>query len=236
MGRLLAVFAHPDDETFMCAGTLAKYASAGHQVTLVCATLGEMGRRMGIPAITTRESLGNLRQLELMAACEALGIDDLRLLGMRDKTLEIYPRKRLAERVLAEIERVEPDAIITFHEELGGHPDHCTIGGATTDAFMAYIDKQGHHKLGFTTSLYFVAWKAMFERANEDPLSEQRYIAINVLPYAQAKLAAFRAHRTQSQLHQWLWKTDRQAIANLEQVEYFIAHDPTQTVEDELLL
>lgn len=51
--KLLAVFAHPDDESFICGGTLAKYASEGVDITLVSATRGEMGRRMAIRPIST---------------------------------------------------------------------------------------------------------------------------------------------------------------------------------------
>lgn len=55
--KLLAVFAHPDDESFICGGTLAKYASAGVEITLVSATRGEMGRRMGNPPYLNRETM-----------------------------------------------------------------------------------------------------------------------------------------------------------------------------------
>ena len=43
MRRLLAIFAHPDDESLACGGTLARCADAGVEVTLVCATRGEAG-------------------------------------------------------------------------------------------------------------------------------------------------------------------------------------------------
>ncbi len=56
--KLLAVFAHPDDETFICGGTLAKYASEGVEIALVSATRGEMGRRMGNPPYLNRSRWG----------------------------------------------------------------------------------------------------------------------------------------------------------------------------------
>ncbi|WP_207205070.1 PIG-L family deacetylase [Peribacillus sp. TH16] len=72
----MVILAHPDDESFLCGGTIAKISKLGVQVTLLCATKGEMGRRMGNPILTTRESLPKLRELELKNACEELGIND----------------------------------------------------------------------------------------------------------------------------------------------------------------
>lgn len=59
-------------------------------ITYLCATRGEMGRRLGLPPIATRESLPVLREGELREACRTLGISDLRLMGLRDKTLDYY--------------------------------------------------------------------------------------------------------------------------------------------------
>ncbi len=58
--KLLAVFAHPDDETFICGGTLARYAKLGVEITLLCATKGAMGRRMGTPPFVNRETMPRL--------------------------------------------------------------------------------------------------------------------------------------------------------------------------------
>ncbi len=233
MSDLLAVFAHPDDETFICGGTLAKYAKEGHHVTLLCATLGEMGRRMGDPIIASRETLADLRQQELQAACDALSVRELRLLGLRDKTLEIYPHERLTQMILTEMERTRPTVIISFHEEFGGHPDHCAIGGATTDAFIKYRQACMQTSISCEVKLYYVVWPSMFAQKQDDLLHKRHFTSIDVKAFAKEKLTAFRAHRTQSQLHQWLWKSDRQAIAHLDLVEHFMAFDARQNAAGE---
>ena len=81
--RLLAVVAHPDDETFGCGGTLAKYSGDGVQVSLVCATRGEAGE-ISHPDLATKSDLGAVREGELRAASSILGIHDLTVLDYRD--------------------------------------------------------------------------------------------------------------------------------------------------------
>src|SRR3954452_4550954 len=76
---LLAVFAHPDDESYLCGGTLAHYAAAGLPVSLVCATLGEAGD-IADPALAARETLPAVRDGELRAAARLLGLSDVQLL------------------------------------------------------------------------------------------------------------------------------------------------------------
>lgn len=71
--RLLVVLAHPDDESFLCGGTIAKMSERGVHITLLCATKGEMGRRMGNPILTSRETLPGVRVRELKSACKELG-------------------------------------------------------------------------------------------------------------------------------------------------------------------
>ena len=66
MNRLLAIFAHPDDEGAI-SGTLARYAYEGVRVSLVCATKGEAGE-ISDPALATSENLGSVRENELRCA------------------------------------------------------------------------------------------------------------------------------------------------------------------------
>jgi N-acetylglucosamine malate deacetylase 2 len=147
--KLLAVFAHPDDESFICGGTLAKYASEGVEITLVSATKGDMGRRMGNPPYLNRETMAAARELELRQACECLGIRHLMFLGIRDKTVEFIDADSLADRIADLIRETNPDVVLTFHEVWGGHPDHCAIGKATTTAFR---------RAGSKGNLYFISF------------------------------------------------------------------------------
>lgn len=215
MGTLLAVFAHPDDETFMCGGTLAKVALQGHRVAVVCATKGEMGRRMGNPPVATRESLALLREQEMQRACAALSVAQLSWLGFRDKTLEMEPQNYLLEAVLAQMETERPEVILTFHPEFGGHPDHCAIGLAATAAYQAYRATRED------TCLYYVAWANMGWLRNTEQIED--WLEEDVHAYLAPKLQAFRAHRTQSGIYRWLWQRDSASMRKLAATEYFIS-------------
>lgn len=212
----MAVFAHPDDETFICGGSLAKAAQTGDRVVLVCATKGEMGRRMGVPPTATRETLAALRDRELREACSALGIAELTYLGVRDKTLEIQPFDRLVSVVLEQLRKERPERVVTFHERLGGHADHCTIGRAATEAFVRYQSDNPEAKL------FFVAWNAMATDPELYGLKKEDLLRVDVREQLPAKLEAFRAHRTQSQMNAWLWRNDKQSQQKLASEEYFI--------------
>src|SRR5580765_7561909 len=78
--RILLVFAHPDDESFVAAGLSRRYADAGAEIALVTATRGEAGSR-GDPPLCTVEELPAVRESELRAAAAILGIADVQMLG-----------------------------------------------------------------------------------------------------------------------------------------------------------
>jgi N-acetyl-1-D-myo-inositol-2-amino-2-deoxy-alpha-D-glucopyranoside deacetylase len=143
--RLLLVHAHPDDESLWTGGTIARYAAAGVQVTLVTCTLGEEGEV--IPeslrdlAVDRADQLGGYRIGELRSACAALGVSDHRWLGgpgrwrdsgMVDTPANAHPRAfvvgDLAEQTatLAEVlAEVRPQVVVTYGPDGGyGHPDH----------------------------------------------------------------------------------------------------------------
>lgn len=226
--RILAVLAHPDDESFICGGTLARYSKEGAQITLLCATRGEMGRRLGLPPVATRESLPVLREQELREACDALGIRDLRLMGLQDKTVDYYDPAELAERVRAVMQEIQPAVVITFHETVGGHPDHCAIGRATRLAFEAGGLPDG-------ARLYCLLWNAKDELLERAGATRERVTAIAVEgEAARAKLVAFRAHRTQSERMDWL-ADEAAAIARLTGTEHFLqASGPARAGERSL--
>lgn len=211
--RLLAVFAHPDDESFICGGTLAKYAGEGVDITLVSATRGEMGRRMGNPPYLNRETIAAAREEELRQACDCLGIRNLIFLDIRDKTIEFVDEEALTGRIEALIRDSSPDVILTFHEKLGGHPDHCAIGKATTAAC---------ERAGRKASLFYISFGSAMEHPEPYGYTRDDIVRIDVSAHLKAKLAAFRAHRCQSEIEEWVWLPDREAISRFGLHEYFI--------------
>jgi dephospho-CoA kinase len=130
---LLAVFAHPDDETYGPGPTLARYADAGLDVHLVCATGGEAAQHRAGHADPDR--LRRHREGELREACLVLGVRSLELLRDRDSTLR--PDDPIgAAQVAAAIRRTRPDAIVTFGPDgVSGHSDHRAVHSWTRRAW-----------------------------------------------------------------------------------------------------
>jgi LmbE family N-acetylglucosaminyl deacetylase len=150
---LMAVFAHPDDESFGIGGTLARYgADPDVRLVLVCATRGEAGE-ISNAELATPERLGAVRENELRCACQSLGIDDLFFLDYRDSGMAGAPENldpraltmadfdEVVGKVVAHIRRERPDVVVTFDENGGyGHPDHVAIHHHTQAAFSAAAD------------------------------------------------------------------------------------------------
>jgi N-acetyl-1-D-myo-inositol-2-amino-2-deoxy-alpha-D-glucopyranoside deacetylase len=157
---LLALFAHPDDEAFGTGGTLARYAAAGAEVTLVCATRGEVGEiAEGVDA--TPETLGQVREAELRCAVQTVGVRELIFLGYRDSGMAGTPENAdprafvnaPADEVILElvgiIRRLRPQVVITFEPNGGyGHPDHIAIHRHTVAAFHAAADPARYPEQG----------------------------------------------------------------------------------------
>ncbi len=89
---LLAVLAHPDDESFGPGGTLALYASRGVQVHLLCATRGEVGT-VAPELMAGHATIGDLRQTELECAASHLGLAGVHFLGYRELGDARLPRQ-----------------------------------------------------------------------------------------------------------------------------------------------
>jgi LmbE family N-acetylglucosaminyl deacetylase len=149
---LLAVFAHPDDETFGVGGTLALYARKGVAVHLVCATMGEAGTVAG-EKMRGYASIAQLREAELRCAATHLGLTGVHLLGYRDSgmpgsadnrhpnALITAPLEEVTGRITRLIRGLRPQVVLTF-DPIGGyrHPDHIAIHRATVEAFQAASD------------------------------------------------------------------------------------------------
>lgn len=143
---ILAVFAHPDDES-VCSGTLAMGADLGWRVVLAVATRGEAGE-IADPSLATPETLGVVREIELKSACDVLGIEEVHYLDYRDSGMAGTSENDLSNslfqadpgqvtgKITRLIRELHPQIVITF-EPYGiyGHPDHVIISRCTTRAF-----------------------------------------------------------------------------------------------------
>ena len=136
---LLAVFAHPDDETSAAAGTLIHYARAGVDIHVVTATRGERGD-LGTGDLTiARHDLPAVREAELRAVLALYGTHPPILLDYRDHELSTADFTTLTHDVWRVMVAVRPEVVITFGPTgISGHDDHKTIHRAATAAFHRY--------------------------------------------------------------------------------------------------
>lgn len=137
---LMGIFAHPDDESFGLAGTLARATSQGHRAAIVCATRGEVGE-IADPSLATPENLGQVREGELRAACAAVGVQDVSFLDYVDGQLADADENEAVGRIVYHLRRFRPAVVVTFAANGGyGHPDHMAIHRYTLAAVAAASD------------------------------------------------------------------------------------------------
>jgi LmbE family N-acetylglucosaminyl deacetylase len=169
--RLLAVLAHPDDESLGIGGTLAKYAAEGVEVFLLTATHGERGGYRGIrpgdPRHPGPTALAAIRETELRAAASMLGVCDVSLLDHGDGRLDAADPCRIVDDIARHLRRIQPHVVITFGPDGAyGHPDHVAISQFTTAAVVAAArETAGETEREAQTrravsKLYYIAWPA----------------------------------------------------------------------------
>ena len=205
LGTLLLVWAHPDDDIYTSAGTMAAAVRAGDRVVDVTATRGEGGsfdEERWPP-----ESMGEVRTAELLRSLEILGVSEHHFLeGPVDVDMQAHLDESGGEQVRAIMADVDPDTVITFGPDgMTGHQGHKDVSRWTTDAFAA-VAKPGARLLYATQTPEWVAeWVPKLERFDiflpgtppETPVEE---LAINsVLPpdLRELKFDAISAHESQ---------------------------------------
>jgi LmbE family N-acetylglucosaminyl deacetylase len=174
--KLLAVLAHPDDESLGVGGTLAKYASEGIDVFLLTATRGDSGRFRGY-SLDDRQhpgrlALANIREGELRAAAAALGVREVSILDYHDQKLDGANPREAVTAIAGHIRRVQPDVVVTFGPDGAyGHPDHIAVSQFTTAAIVAAAnpafpsDGTETTQLHAVSKLYYMAWPESTWRA-----------------------------------------------------------------------
>ncbi|MBN8194015.1 bacillithiol biosynthesis deacetylase BshB2 [Bacillus sp. NTK074B] len=184
--QVLVIFPHPDDEAFGVSGTISTHVNNGTPVTYACLTLGEMGRNLGNPPFATRESLPLIRKKELQKAADVMGIQDLRMMGYRDKTLEFENDEKLSNMVTELIEELNPSLIITFYPDYSVHPDHEATARAVVRAVRS-LPKASRPKLHCLA----------FSKNCEEELGKPD-IFVDITPVKDQKIGAMKAHISQT--------------------------------------
>ena len=232
---VLAVFAHPDDESLACGGTLARLSDAGARVVLMCASSGRRGS-VSDPGLVPDGDLGRVRTSELHEAARVLGISDLLVFEHPDGDLRWADVPQFDTEIVSAIREYRADAVITFAEDgLYWHLDHVGVHERTTDA----VDSLG----GDAPSLYYVTLPHGVMRAVADAAiakggthlqsgfwgigpdafgcaAQPPSFVVNVGAWVPRKLAALLCHRTQmgpNNPFSWIDETDARRLLSIEQ-------------------
>lgn len=225
---LLAIFAHPDDESYRTGGTLALLARKGVPVWVLCATRGEWG----IPKLIPKKA-GEVRQTELACACRALGIMPPRFLDYQDGMLSQVDEEQAVGQVVHAIRELRPQALLTWpHSGVSGHPDHVAVSHWTKKAIQqaadpcAYPEYQAEGLLPHTAeALYHIviphslADALKMHHLHTVPDEAVTFI-VDVFAVWDTKMAAIRCHRSQMNSSPVLGAPEEQQRLFLE-TEYF---------------
>ena len=168
--KLLAILAHPDDESLGFGGTLAKYAAEGVEAYLVTATRGERGRFGSLGKGGDPIEVGRVREAELRAAAAVLGIREVSLLSYPDGAVDQVDATTAIRAVVSHIRRIQPDVVVTFGPEGAyGHPDHIAVSQFTTAATVCAADcgyrmDGGSEEISLpphrVRKLHYLAWRS----------------------------------------------------------------------------
>src|SRR5205807_1125194 len=135
--KLMCILAHPDDESLGNGGILAKYAAEEIETYLVTATRGERGWFGNKSDYPGPQTLGKIREAELLAAARVLGIGHVDFLDYLDGDLDQAPPAEVIAKIVGQVRRVKPDVVVTFGPDGAyGHPDHIAICQFTTAAIV----------------------------------------------------------------------------------------------------
>jgi LmbE family N-acetylglucosaminyl deacetylase len=195
--RVLSIHAHPDDQEFTVAGTLAKWARAGATIVSVCVTSGGAGSNEHTPREMTRADLAGIREEEQRNACRVLGIAEVVFLRYEDGMLE--PSLALRRDLTRLVRRHRPDVVVCGDPTVRfygnfylNHPDHRVTGDAALDAV-------------FPSAVTRLIFPELLDEGLEPHQAEAIYIHgatrpdtfIDISDVLDVKLAALKEHRSQ---------------------------------------
>ncbi|OAS16294.1 PIG-L deacetylase family protein [Paenibacillus oryzisoli] len=178
------IYAHPDDETFLSGCLIRRLADQGEDNVLLLATRGDAGRQ-GLERAKNRQELAELREQEMLAAADILGISAIEHLGWPDGQLDEVDFETLVQQIITFIQRHEVENVYTFAEDGGnGHRDHIAISKATTAAV--------HSGACLSVKKLYYAFSPLLRAQGLQPS-----ILVDTEKLWPVKAAALKAHHTQ---------------------------------------
>jgi LmbE family N-acetylglucosaminyl deacetylase len=211
-GHILCVFAHPDDESYIVGGTIARATAQGAEVTVISVTRGDKGFQH-ITDPSEKERLTHIREQELKNASAILGVKEVILWDYPDGGLDSLGKgqKELINTLLNVINTLNPDTIITFGPDgVSGHRDHIAIGKIvkkllTIQPFNNQISVYGVTiPCELTTYLQKVlaSRQRTMDHYNHGMFHDAPFLSqvekIDISNFVEKKFAAMRAHLSQN--------------------------------------
>ncbi len=197
-GGLAAVLAHPDDESFGCAGALALAHDAGATTRLLLVTRGEAGVSEAGPSEGSGGAAsGDVREAEAICAARKIGLDEVSILdGYPDGGVADQPFETLIDEIAAWLEDRRPSAVITFGPHgVTGHPDHVVVGNATRWAVERLAEAGLGPNAVYVISPVFDPSGTLYDLSAEEQAATHR---IDITAVADRKLAALECHASQT--------------------------------------
>jgi LmbE family N-acetylglucosaminyl deacetylase len=191
--RVLFVTAHPDDVDFGTAGTAALWSQAGISVTYLICTDGQAG---GFDDGIDRAEIPTIRRAEQRAAAAAVGVQDVRFLGLVDGALTVT--SELVEQITAVVRDVRPQRVVAQSPERDwrylprSHPDHLAAGEATVQA--VYPAARNPYAFPQLRERGLPAWEVADVWLAGHPTTTH---AVDVTSVWELKMAAILAHESQ---------------------------------------
>ncbi len=199
--RILCISAHPDDNEFTIAGSVARWTREGRDVGFCLVTTGGAGVNEHTPS---NEGLIPLREKETRAAAKILGVTELFLLGYPDGTLE--PTLAMRRDLTRVIRRFRPDIVVTgdptvryYGHEYLNHPDHRAVASAALDAVFPSSETGAIFPELLAEGLPSHKVKQVFISGSLDP-----DVFVDIARTLAAKCRALKAHRSQVGKGEWV--------------------------------
>lgn len=190
--KLVAVFAHADDEAFGPAGTLAKLSDEGKGVHIVCVTDSDDKTVEERP-----DNLAEIRRKELQKSADILGVKKVHFLDYKDGELSNNIYHDIADDIEQVLDDIKPDTLMTFeHAGVSGHIDHIVCSMVTTFLFerLDYVNTILYQAItsDFTDEMdeYFIYFPEGYDKEDID-------LIVDTSDYWDLKIKAMKAHESQ---------------------------------------
>jgi LmbE family N-acetylglucosaminyl deacetylase len=206
LGTILGIFAHPDDETYLLAGTMASAVRAGRRVSCVTATRGEEGSwdQKRWPTAT----MGQVREKELLRSMDILGVREHHFLDYYDGTCAAVPAEEALTKLAPIFRDVDPDSVFSFGPDgMTDHADHKATCAWATEAFRRWAHRGARLFYATTTPEWAAKWVPIYNKfhvfMSDDtpPVTPADQLAVRYeLPsdILELKMQAIEAHESQT--------------------------------------